>query len=185
MCASVFLDIQQAFDKVWHQGLLYKLKNHLPDQLYLILKSYLSDRYFQVRLDDALSNYHLIKSGVPQGSVLGPFLYLIFTGDVPVTNDTLMATFADDTAILSSDTDPVRASEKLQNHLNLLQNWLEHWKINVNTNKSTQITFTTKRGTCPQVSINNAPIPVKTEVKYLGLHLDQKLTWKTHIKMKS
>ena len=184
MCASVFLDVQQAFDKVWHQGLLYKLKIHLPDQLYLILKSYLSDRYFQVKLDDVLSDYHQIKSGVPQGSVLGPFLYLIFTGDVPVTNDTLMATFADDTAILSPDSDPVRASEKLQNHLNLLQNWLDNWKIRVNTNKSTQITFTTRRGTCPQVSINNAPIPVKTEVKYLGLHLDQKLTWKTHIKMK-
>lgn len=184
MCASVFLDIQQAFDKVWHQGLLYKLKMHMPDQLYLILKSYISDRYFQVKFDDALSDYHLVESGVPQGSVLGPFLYLIYTGDAPVTNDTLMATFADDTAILSPDPDPIRASEKLQDHLNLLQNWLEHWKINVNTNKSTQITFTTKRGICPQVSINNAPIPIKRDVKYLGLHLDEKLTWKTHIKMK-
>ena len=89
-----------------------------------------------------------------------------------------MATFADDTAILSSDPDPVRASEKLQHHLNLLQNWLEQWRIKVNP------TFTTRRGICPPVNLHSTPIPVKKEVKYLGLHLDGKLTWKTHIKAK-
>jgi hypothetical protein len=56
----------------------------------------------------------------------------------------------------------------------LLQNWMEHWKITVNPSKSTQITFTTRRAICPQVSINNFPIPIKQEVKYLGLHLDKK-----------
>jgi len=55
MCTSVFLDIQQAFDKVWHRGLLYKLKLHLPDHLYLLLKSYLSECYFQVKIEDELS----------------------------------------------------------------------------------------------------------------------------------
>jgi hypothetical protein len=72
MCASVFLDVQQAFDKAWHEGLSYKLKLILPDQLYLILKSYLEEWYFQVKIDDTLSDYHLIKAGVPQGSVIGP-----------------------------------------------------------------------------------------------------------------
>jgi hypothetical protein len=67
MCASVFVDVQQAFDKVWHEGLLYKLKSKLRDQLYLVLKSYLGERYFQVKIDDTLSDYHLIKAGVPQG----------------------------------------------------------------------------------------------------------------------
>jgi len=55
MCISVFLNIQQAFDKVWHRGLLYKLKLHLPDHLYLLLKSYLSERYFQVKIKDEMS----------------------------------------------------------------------------------------------------------------------------------
>lgn len=184
MCAAVFLDIQQAFDKVWHEGLLYKLKTHLPDQLYLLLKSYMQDRHFQVKIDDTVSAIYPIKSGVPQGSVLGPYFYLIFTADLPVTEDTTTATFADDTAILAADSNPERASEKLQNHLYLLQDWFKQWKIQVNTEKSTQITFTTKRSSCPQVTINDAPIPVKTEVKYLGLHLDEKLTWKAHIKAK-
>jgi hypothetical protein len=183
-CASVFLDMQQAFDKVWHEGLLYKLKRYIPERFYIILKFYLNDRYFQVKLDEDLSDYKPIKFGVPQGSLLGPFLYLIFTADLPQTNDTLTATFANDTAILTSDPDPRRASEKLQNHLNTINRWLHPWKIYVNTTKSVQITFTTKRSRCPQVNINSNLIPVKNEVKYLGLYLDEKLTWKPHIKAK-
>jgi hypothetical protein len=97
---------------------------------------------------------------------------------------TLIATFPDDTAILSSDADPVRASEILHHHLSLLQTCLKQWKIKVNPIKSTQTTFTTIRGLCPQLNINNTLIPIKTEVKYLGLHLDQKLTWKNHIKLR-
>jgi hypothetical protein len=89
----------------------------------------------------------------------------------------------DDTAIMSSDHDPNTVSQKLQQHLNLFQNWMEQWKITVNPAKSSQITFTT-RTIWPQVSINNFPIPIKQEVKYLGLHLDKKLTWQTHIKAK-
>jgi hypothetical protein len=95
-----------------------------------------------------------------------------------------MATFADDTAIMSSDHDPNTACQKLQQYLSLLQNWMEQWKITVNPAKSTLITFTTRRSVCPQVSINNFPIPIKQEIKYLGLHLDKKLTWLTHIKAK-
>lgn len=184
VCASVFLDIEQAFDRVWHEGLLYKIKKRLPDQLYLTLKSYLTDRYFQVKYEDALSGYHLIKAGVSQGSVLGPFLYLMFTQDVPLTTDTFMATFADDTAILSSDPNPIQASDKIQRHLNILQGWLKQWKIKVNTNKSVQVTFTTRRTVCPPLSLNNTLIPVQTETKYLGLHLDDKLTWRPHINAK-
>jgi len=125
MCASVFLDIEQAFDKVWHQVLRYKLRNSLPDHIFLILNSYINDRYFQVKMENTLSQYYPVQAGVPQGSVLGPLLYFIFMADIPTSDDTLIATFADDTAILSSDTNPIRASEKLQQHLNVLQSWLE------------------------------------------------------------
>jgi hypothetical protein len=130
------------------------------------------------------SDYHLIKAGVPQRSVIGPLLYLIYTADAITRDDTLIATFADDTAILSSDADPVRAPGGLHHHLNLLQNWLKKWKIKVDSIKSTQITFTRRRDLCPHADFNNVPIPIKTEVKYLGLHLDQKLTCKNHIKAK-
>jgi hypothetical protein len=95
-----------------------------------------------------------------------------------------MATFADDTAIMSSVHDPNTASQKLQQHLSLLRNCMEQWKFAFNAAKSTQITFTTIRTICSQVSINNFPIPIKQEVKYLGLHLDKKLTWLSHIRAK-
>jgi hypothetical protein len=93
------------------------------------MKSYLSERYFQVEIDYELSAYHSIRTGVPQDSILGPLLYLIFTADVPLTGKTLMATFADDTAIMSSDHDPNTSSQKLQQYLNLLPNWTESGKL--------------------------------------------------------
>lgn len=184
MCAAVFLDVEKAFDKVWHKGLLYKVKKNMPNEIYLILKSYLNERFFQIKVNTSLSKYHPIQSGVPQGSVLGPFLYLLYTADIPADDDITMATFADDTGILTSDDNPDRASNKLQNYLSSLQTWLTKWKIKVNGEKSSQITFTTRRIDCPQVHINNIPIPLKSDVKYLGLHLDRKLTWKNHIKTK-
>jgi hypothetical protein len=85
-----------------------------------------------------------------------------------------MATFAGDTAIMSSDQDLATASQKLQRHLNLLQTWMEQWKITGNPAESTQIAFTTIRADCLEVSINNFPISLKQEVKYLELHLDKK-----------
>jgi hypothetical protein len=112
-CTAAFLDTAQAFDKVWHTGLLYKVKNKLPSPYYLLLKSYISERYFQVKYNNAYSDYKLAKSGVPQGSVLGPSLYLIYTADLPTTDNTTTATFADDTALLAIDSDPALASQKV------------------------------------------------------------------------
>jgi adenylate/nucleoside-diphosphate kinase len=110
MCVSFFVDVEQAFDKGWHEGLLYKLKLKFPDQLYFVLKSYLEEGYFQVRIDDTLFDYHLIKAVVPQESVIRPLLNLIYADAAPTRGDTLIATFADNTAILYSDVDLVRAS---------------------------------------------------------------------------
>ena len=136
LCTAAFLDVAQAFDKVWHTGLLYKLRAALPGPYYLLLKTYLTDRYFQVRYKDACSDCHEVKSGVPQGSVLGPLLYLLFTADLPTTEHTTIATFADDTGLLAVHSDPDVASQRLQNQLTLLHDWFEKWKIRVNPAKS-------------------------------------------------
>jgi len=184
LCTAVFLDVAQAFDKVWHTGLLYKLKSALPSSYYLLLKTYLHSRYFQVKYNNSYSACHEVLSGVPQGSVLGPLLYLLFTADLPTTNHTTIATFADDTGLLAVHSDPIVASQHLQHHLNILQAWFDTWKIKVNQAKSAHVTFTTLRTLCPPVAMNNVLIPVQTDVKYLGLHLDQRLTWRTHIRTK-
>jgi hypothetical protein len=148
------------------------------------LKSYLHSRFFQVKFNTSYSTSHEVLSGVPQGSVLGPLLYLFFTSDLPTTALTSIATFADDTGIIATHRDPLIASQHLQAHLDLLQAWFDTWRISINQEKSSHVTFTTTRALCPHVTMNNVHIPVRTTVKYLGLHLDQRLTWSTHLKSK-
>lgn len=183
-CSALFIDISQAFDKVWHDGLLYKITQFLPANVHKLLKSYLSDRYFQIRSKKITSSRKKILAGVPQGSILGPFLYLLFTADMPTSILTHTSTFADDTAFLSTHANPVVASERLQSHINDLEKWLHQWKIKVNASKCVHITFTLRRESCPTITINGVSIPEHNHVKYLGIHLDRRLTWAYHISAK-
>jgi hypothetical protein len=121
-----------------------------------------------------------IKAGVPQGSVLGLTLYILYTSDLTSTNTTL-GTFPNDTVILSVNEDSRRAASDLQHHLNTLQTWVEKWRIRINEIKSCSITFTLQKRSTPDVTINDIQIPRKTEIKYLGMTIDSKLTWKQHI----
>ena len=86
-CSAVFLDIQQAFDKVWHEGLLYKLKKVLPHTYYSMLKSYLIKRQFMVKYVGAITTTFPIEAGIPQGSVLGSLMFSIYTADLPISTD--------------------------------------------------------------------------------------------------
>lgn len=183
-CTAAFLDISQAFDKVWHDGLLFKLRKMLPINYYLFLNSYISNRYYYVKENDEISSIRQIKAGVPQGSVLGPTLYLLYTSDLPLTDGVVIGTFADDTAALAVNEDPKKASHSLQKCIDNISSWLQDWRINVNETKSVQVTFTLKRETCPPITLNHSEIPQANEVKYLGIHLDKRLTWKKHIQTK-
>jgi hypothetical protein len=99
---AVFLDVSQAFDKVWHPGLLIKIKRLLPLQYFNLLKSYLSERQFETKFNaETLSRFH-IHSGVPQGSILGPLLYVLYTSDLPTSRRTMLGKFADDSALLAT-----------------------------------------------------------------------------------
>jgi hypothetical protein len=183
-CSAVCIDISQAFDKVWHLGLLCKLRNVLPWSLFSLLRSYLTNRTYQVKQDEAYTDLYPIQSGVPQGSILGPTLYSIYTADLPQTEYTTLATYADDTTILASHRNPHEASRLLQLHLDKLGHWLQRWRIKANETKSAHITFTLKRDTCPPVILNGSPIPQRDTIKYLGLNLDRRLTWRAHITAK-
>lgn len=180
-CASAFLDISQAFDRVWHEGLLFKIKTDLPDYLYGILKSFLEQRLYFVQYEEAQSNLYPIKAGVPQGSVLGPLLYLLYTADLPTSESLTTGTFADDTAILAAHSNPAVASEILQSGLNDVSEWLKMWRIKANENKSVNVTFTLRKGKCPPVTLNGIEVPQADHVKYLGMHIDKRLTWQKHI----
>jgi hypothetical protein len=183
-CSAVFIDISQAFDKVWHTGLFIKPKRAFPQPVYTKLKSYLTDRTFQVRYQEEYTTLHTIQSGVPHGSILGPILYSIYTANLPETEQTMTRTYADDTALLASHQNPATASTHLQRHLLQVEKWLRRWCIQANEKKSTHVTFFLKRGTCPAVTLNGQRIPQRETAKYLGIHLDRRLTWQTHIFIK-
>jgi hypothetical protein len=164
-CSGLFLDVTQAFDKEWHNGLLLKLKQFMPVPLYLILKSYLEYRKFKVIHANDFPPLYNTEAGVLQGSDLSFNLYNIFTVDIPKTNNTLLVTFSDSTAILLSNNDITITAQHLQKHLNLIDNWANNWMISIDESKSSQVTFTLRSGICQTLLLNfiilkNKSIPV-------------------------
>jgi hypothetical protein len=137
------------------------LRQSLPINHFLLLQFFLQNGHFLIRFGSAQHPLSPIHDGVLQGSVLRPFLNLIYTADLPTSPVTTIATVADDTAILALDSDPAIASQKLQTHLNAIQTWLHKWCMQANTLKSVHVTLTTR--------------PCTDHVKYLELHLDRKL----------
>lgn len=183
-CSALFIDVSQAFDKVWHDGLLNKLKINLPINLFNLLEKYITGRHFMIKEGNYLSSPQPIGAGVPQGSILGPILYLIYTADMPTNSFTQTSTFADDTAFLSTHKDPIEASNQLQHHVAQVEKWANLWGIKINEQKCTHVTFTLRKETCSPILINNQMVPQQFWTKYLGIHLDRRLTWKSHIDAK-
>lgn len=180
-CGGVFLDVQQAFDRVWHPGLLYKIKKSIS-KYFLILKSYLAERSFAVVQDNNLSAVFPINAGVVQGSILGPFLYSLFTADLPTSNKSVTtSTFADDTSKLFSAGNPQIVVDTLQNELNELHEWSLKWRIVFGPAKSEFVMFTLRTELPPPIYLGGIQIPQKYSTRYLGFHLDARLTFKLHV----
>lgn len=183
---SMFLlDIEKAFDTVWHEGLLHKLLNiGVPIQLVKLIQSYLKNRYFKVYIGSAFSSMFNVPAGVPQGSVLGPYLFLVYLNDIPKQPRTHLACFADDTASFSSSNDTELSVGRLQLSLNLLSEFFKKWKLKLNEAKTEAIIFTRKRQPPKtQLILNDHKIPWSNTVKYLGVILDPKVKWTPHIKL--
>jgi hypothetical protein len=111
-------------------------------------------------------------------------VYLLYTAEIPITPTTHIGTFADDTVIMGRYYDPQIAATRVQEHLNLIQTWLQDWRVKVNETKNIQLICTLRRSDCPHVYLNNIEIPRANVAKYLGLHLESKMTWKVHIAKK-
>ncbi|KAL1446859.1 hypothetical protein WDU94_012222 [Cyamophila willieti] len=184
VCSAVFLDVTKAFDKVWHEGLKHKLKRFLPRKMANILSSYLSERYFRIKQEDSYSELMDINAGVPQGSVLGPVLYLLYTSDMPEEERNTTATFADDTAFLTIGHTTAEAASELNRTLSKFEKWTIQWRIKLNETKSVHVDFTYRNQPYVPVYINNQVIPFSNQAKYLGMTLDAKLKWKEHVKKK-
>jgi exonuclease III len=187
--AALFLDVAQAFDKVWHKGLLYKLFSiGLPNYLRSIISSFLENRTFSVKINCTRSSARRIRAGVPQGSILGPILFNIYMCDLPIPLRSTLALFADDTALISQDRNINSAIDVLQTETNLLLNWFSDWKIALNPQKCEAKIFSLRKFHVEEnIQIHNNAIPWNDNartVKYLGVLLDTKLTYKHHINSK-
>lgn len=190
--ASAFLDFQQAFDKVWHDGLIFKLKKlGFPQYIVGILKSFLENRTFCVKLDNFYSSIRAVRSSVPQGSVLGPLLFLVYVSDIAnniaIFSDLFLGMFADDKMIAVANHNVYTAQAKLQLIVHQISNWCHLWCISLNENKCEMKIFHLRKVFLqpPCIKINNTNIPWKEEsIRWLGIWFDQRLTWADHIKKK-
>lgn len=183
----LFFDIAKAFDKVWHNGLIYKLYQlGVPDRLVTILRDYLSNRSFRYRVDGTLSSSHPLSAGVPQGSVLSPLLFTLYTSDIPTSKLVKLALFADDTAIYYSGYNPDNIARSLQAYTTTLGRYFRRWRIEVNPEKSQAVLFSSPHSWAPPdpkpITMFDKPIPWKKRAKYLGVTLDSRLTFSEHIK---
>ena len=131
----IYLDFSKAFDRVPHERLLSKIKAHgIDGKVYSWIKSWLSNREQRVIVNGEKSNWGKVISGVPQGSVLGPLLFIIYINDLDTGISSNISKFADDTKIGRQISTP-RDSEILQKELDILHEWVNKWQMNFNTSK--------------------------------------------------
>ena len=184
---SVFLDISKAFDKVWHKDLPYKLKSMgISGDLFNLLENYLSGRLQRVILNGQTSSWRPVLVGVPQGSILGPLLFLIYINDLPNKLKSNAKLFADNASQFTIVKDKQESADVLNKDLSLISKWAFNWKMlfNPDTNKPAQeVLYSRKKKTQndPNISLKNVQVERVSHQKHLGIILDEKLNFKEHI----
>lgn len=181
----IMLDVEKAFDRVWHNGLIFKMiALKFPPYIINMINNFLKNRKFFVEINNAKSPVHDIPFGVPQGAVLSPTLYNIFTHDIPKSINTTLALFADDTAFYCSSPIAKTIVNALKEHAQLISDYMKKWKINLNNSKTQTLFITNRRKKelpGKRIKIFNQLIPWQTESKYLGFVLEKRMTFQKHI----
>ena len=130
---GVFLDISKAFDKVWHKGIIFKLQqNGISGKLLRVLSDFLKDRKQRVILNGQFSSWTSVNAGVPQGSILGPLLFLIYINDLTDGLSSNAKLFADDTSLFSVIHDVDASANELNNGLYQINKWAFQRKMSFN-----------------------------------------------------
>ena len=183
---SVFIDFRKAFDKVWHKGLLFKLnKIGIRGSLHKWLSSYLSDRQQCVVIQGHKSRYRPIHAGVPQGSVMGPLLFLIYINDICYNIKSIVQFYADDTSIFRvvKNRNAISAVNDMNDDLRVIQRLCKQWLVEVSTEKSV-VMMISRRSTPTYINpviLNGQVLQSVEHHKHLGLWFDTKFSWSYHI----
>ena len=184
---AVFFDLTKAYDMSWRYGLLKVLHDFgFRGSLPMFISNFLTDRSIKVRVGAALSQSHAIQEGIPQGSVLSCTCFLLainsISSQMPPTTQSLL--YVDDFTILCSGQDVNRMQRQLQLALNNLSRWSTRTGFIFSESKTVSMHFCRKKNcpkTAPLLTLNNSPITCVDTTKFLGLTLDNSLTWKQHI----
>jgi hypothetical protein len=181
----LYVDFEKAFDKVSIPKLLHKLNGYgIKGQIFLCIKSFLTSRFQSVRIGTAQSSPRQVISGVPQGSVLGPFLFLLYINDLPdaINDDVNVKLFADDLKAFDVCISP-DDNDKMQSTLNSLIEWGNRWQLKLSTSKCGSLLIVGKSKTHYdwQLSLEDTNLNVFQTTKDLGVLVDSKLNFSQHI----
>ena len=184
---GLFLDLSKAFDSIDHDILIQKMHfNGIRGKVLDWFKSYLADRQQYVSIENKNSLPKSINVGVPQGSVLGPLLFLIYVNDLCCVSDILNPiTFADDTNLFLTGTDIHEMTESFNHELNKVYEWFLVNKLTINLEKTNFMVFrphTVKIDiNSVNITLNNQRIKGVQSTKFLGVTIDEHLSWKYHV----
>lgn len=190
---ATFIDLKKAFDTVNHSKLLSKLEHsyNISNQALNLFKNYLSDRTQKVIANNQISNPLKLTTGVPQGSCLGPLLFITYINNITrIMKYCKIILFADDTVIFHSSPSFENSHPKLQHDLKSLDLWCRDNLLQINVSKTKSMIFSTKNQKKflqlaydkNMLKINNINIECVCEYKYLGIWIDSDLTFSKHVK---
>ena len=188
-CRLVSLDFSSAFDRVNHDALLFKIRSHgIGGNFFNMLSDFLRDRRQRVVVDGCFSSFSFVKSGVPQGSVLGPLLFILYTADMWTGIECGMIAYADDTTLyapIPSPQDRHSVANMLSRDVMRIMSWCDRWGMKLNPSKSRSIVISRSRTAFPchpDIVVGGATIPPCSTLKLLGVTFDPKFTFETHLR---
>ena len=161
---AVMIDLQRAFDLVWHDCLLYKIKKlGLEGNIINFIRDFQRNRTIQVRVGSELSGVRTLANGTPQGSVISPLLFLLMVNDITESdNGVKLSMYADDSSVWKSGNDIALLNRHLQHYLNVISRFYSDWGLKISTKKTLSILFT--RNTRCDISMVNLKIDNSTLV---------------------
>lgn len=177
----VSFDFAKAFDKVPHGRLIHKLEHfNFNNRTILWIKNWLHERVSAVTVNGLRSKWFPVNSGVPQGSVLGPLLFLVYINDMAdVVAYSECRLYADDTVLCYNET--TQGQHNLQYDVTAMQSWAKKWGMSFNVSKCAHMYIGNQNTNIKSILLNDEPIPKTDNLKYLGIHIQSNLKWHTQI----